>query len=186
MSVVPVLAAFQLPKTWRSTSQKTMRHSQTTTQTTRVLFYTVLCIIHEKLYVLVEACLHPFSTAVYGRIAKEAEAYLRAVYSSPFVETYVKDIRNKMLHEHVKSMRICEVSDRSTDMPRLSEVAIQVHVYQLNDDEGDTFECEEGEENVQTIHTTLLPSVLFDGLWESLVYDEQLQYKVREHDSVVS
>lgn len=49
-----------------------------------------------------------------------------------------------------------------------------MHVYQLNEDGPGTEELDD-EEDMAAAHHWLLPASDFSGLWESLIYDEDIK-----------
>jgi hypothetical protein len=55
-----------------------------------------------------------------------------------------------------------------------------VHVFKLSEEQP-AEETTEDDEQVSTCQQTILPSVMYDGLWESLVYDTHIKRNVLEY-----
>lgn len=56
-----------------------------------------------------------------------------------------------------------------------------LHVYRLNEDGPGTEELDD-EEDMAAAHHWLLPALDFNGLWDSLVYDEDIKKGVSRMD----
>eukprot|EP01111_Echinosteliopsis_oligospora_P006396 TRINITY_DN20508_c0_g1_i1.p1 TRINITY_DN20508_c0_g1~~TRINITY_DN20508_c0_g1_i1.p1 ORF type:complete len:428 (+),score=86.13 TRINITY_DN20508_c0_g1_i1:131-1414(+) len=79
--------------------------------------------------------------------------------------------RDDYLKLHVSHITVCELELPTP--PTNAHYSVQVHVYQLNED-GSATEMQEGTDT-PACHVWDLPSSDFDGLWESLIYEDKIK-----------
>ncbi|XP_023236223.1 pachytene checkpoint protein 2 homolog [Centruroides sculpturatus] len=79
------------------------------------------------------------------------------------------------LAQHVESVSICDVDENLSNGKFVSLLASQLHyhVYRLVDDEPSTEEIDD--EDLSAASHWILPSREFHGLWESLIYDDEVK-----------
>lgn len=129
-----------------------------------------VCVEHDYVRQLVERYLNEchqtvlLSAAIYvGHHAKE-----HALNSSS---------REELLQLGIDTIKVCEVGDTDNALEqRVVEVQsckIFVHVYSLNEELEPMDDVNE-EENVLSAHHWTLPSRSLHGLWESLIYDDDI------------
>jgi len=117
--------------------------------------------------VVLEVCLRESSTARHEQVAAAAEAWyqrLVAQGAGSAQEGELIDFRSEpQLAEHVSHVRACD-----TD-----QAGLQVYVHPLYDEEPAEETTEGGDGDTVAFQMWALPSLELDGLWESLLYDEE-------------
>ncbi|KAL5272689.1 hypothetical protein ACHWQZ_G000769 [Mnemiopsis leidyi] len=122
--------------------------------------------------VSVEVCQKPSSIEDKKSLKSHCEtnlpAYLPQICSRgvPVAGTEFPDdyLRAHVLHVQVDSTE--EILQSST---------LHVHIYQLYHEEAGSEEIEQGGENISTATHWLLPSVHFQGLWDNLIFDQDVK-----------
>ncbi|KAJ3283460.1 Pachytene checkpoint protein 2 [Borealophlyctis nickersoniae] len=130
----------------------------------------------------VEVCLKTTSTARYDATRSYVEEFLRATYPSLVLRTCLSDFRDSpFLSQNVEFIQICEVRGASNNpgMHPLEGSTLTIHVFQLNEEEG-VEEISE-EENVTTSNHWILPARGLQNLWESLVFEDDLQLRLLDY-----
>lgn len=134
----------------------------------------------------VEACQHEGSVASASEVAEAVTLFLvngdyKVVYGDVYIpREYVKLYGSDYLAAHVESIRL---SDMSTQCPKVAQgldlaaCDLRVHAFVLCR-EGEM--AEKSEEDDATTNSTqwMLPAAEFEGLWENLVYDEDMKSQV--------
>ncbi|KAJ3014821.1 Pachytene checkpoint protein 2 [Thoreauomyces humboldtii] len=139
----------------------------------------------DALVLHVEACLLPTSTARYDSTRKHVETFLREFHPTVVLHTCIQpdelaDV--PFLKEHLESIKICEVrgsGNAVSDVQALSEAILSIHVFQLNAGEGVDHVGEE--EDVVASNHWVLPARGLQGVWESLIYDDDIQLQLLDY-----
>ncbi|KAJ3127969.1 Pachytene checkpoint protein 2 [Nowakowskiella sp. JEL0407] len=131
----------------------------------------------------VEACISLRSTAAYGVVVVNVKNFL-----SSFVTT-LRGIENMIiskpnfgsndfLMQNVEFIQICEI--HGGDVPNsISDLDVRVHVYQLGEEEAT--EEVNPEESVVTCTVQELPARSFHGLFDSLIFDDDIPKKLLQY-----
>ncbi|KAJ3316922.1 Pachytene checkpoint protein 2 [Blyttiomyces sp. JEL0837] len=127
----------------------------------------------------VECCLKPTSTARIDTIRFHIDEFLRSrgstvqAYSVINVSTLTGE--SPFLNEHVETLRISE-SSFGMGVVELQGVKLVVHVYQCVDSDEERNQLEQNEEpdSANASSCTSLPSRQMEGLWESLIFDDDI------------
>ncbi|KNC98937.1 uncharacterized protein SPPG_05899 [Spizellomyces punctatus DAOM BR117] len=132
----------------------------------------------------IEVCLAPHSTARYDFTRRHVQDFLLTTYPSVVVHTTLSkdDFQDvDFLRINVEWIRVCEVhgAQDQTEVQALSSIILSIHVFQLNEEEG-VDEISE-EENVVTSNHWILPAKGLHGLWESLIYDNNIQLNLLDY-----
>ncbi|TPX61011.1 hypothetical protein SpCBS45565_g07352 [Spizellomyces sp. 'palustris'] len=152
----------------------------------------------------IEVCLAPHSTARYDFTRRHVQDFLLTTYPSVVVNTTLSkdDFQDvEFLRINVEWIRVCEVHGGSaywysaglvelrvhkplgardqTEVQALSNITLSIHVFQLNEEEGIDEISEE--ENVVTSNHWILPAKGLHGLWESLIYDNNIQLNLLDY-----
>ncbi|KAK3579945.1 hypothetical protein CHS0354_020842 [Potamilus streckersoni] len=125
----------------------------------------------------VEVCLRPSSTVRASVIRERVHEHLyncKHAYGD-FSQT---EFENSFLAEHVKSISLVD-----TDLTKngrktidLQNATLQYHIFQLQEEGHGVEELEE--EDLAAASHWILPSKEFDGLWDSLVFDDDIKSKL--------
>ncbi|KAK0134562.1 Pachytene checkpoint protein 2 [Merluccius polli] len=89
------------------------------------------------------------------------------------------DFDEDFLKKHVESVAIVDVEEMPVD---LKSSAVSLHIFTLNDDGPSTLNLEEDEELSAANHW-LLPAAEFNGIWESLVYEDGVKTQLLDYVS---
>jgi Cdc6-like AAA superfamily ATPase len=111
-------------------------------------------------YVYIEVCINDKSSTRYDTIINILDEYLRNHYEYLKVDTVV-EFKNSFLEKNVDWIKVCEAKKKIT---RFKDAKVEYFPFQFQDD-------------VQSNETTLihdLPCKEWNGLWESLVFDQDL------------
>ncbi|XP_020894104.1 pachytene checkpoint protein 2 homolog [Exaiptasia diaphana] len=121
----------------------------------------------------VEVCQNSFSTAQPSSIRDYVYQFLMCVGISYGDSTFTQ-FEDHFLKEHVKSVTVCdtELVARETKAIDLQNCKLAIHVFQLHEDGPAS---EELEEEISAANHWLLPSIEFDGLWDSLIFDSEVK-----------
>jgi hypothetical protein len=126
----------------------------------------------------VEVALHPHSGAQPEQVREPVLALLRS-FSGPLVEGMAVPLDgNEVLRSHVRHVRVFE-----TGSPTALTSEPSLHVHHLFEDEAAEEDVGEGNEEVTAFQLYTLPGLEFDGLWESLVYDDEVQPRLLRYVS---
>jgi SpoVK/Ycf46/Vps4 family AAA+-type ATPase len=95
---------------------------------------------------------------------------------SVFGEFTITEFADPFLQEHILSVSLYDIP---TDVKfiNLSLASFQIHIFQLNNDGPEQEELEE-DSNVSAATHWLLPNSEYHGLWESLIYENDIKYKL--------
>ncbi|CAG8613109.1 7764_t:CDS:10 [Ambispora gerdemannii] len=131
----------------------------------------------------VECCLKTQSTAEYEEIQESVEKFLREFKSSVLCYSEITDFYDiPLLGEHLENMKVAEAGGSSDDSEAiyiLDDVNLDIHVYQLEEDEAvDEFQ---EEENVLAANHWELPSRALEGLWDNLIFDNNVKTRLIEY-----
>ena len=120
----------------------------------------------------IEVALLPTATASAEALREPVLALVRAAAASPLSEGQTVAVEGELLG-HVRHIRLFEVE--ATLAPP------SIHVHPLFDEEAAEEDAGDGESVAFQLYT--LPSLEFDGLWESLVYEEEVQPRLLRYVS---
>ena len=124
-----------------------------------------------------ECALHPSSAARAEALHEPVLRVLSAAAQGPLVEGQQLDMSSDgTLASHVRHIRVFDVASTPLD-----GVAPKIYVHQLFDEEAAEEDAGDGESIAFQLYT--LPALEFDGLWESLVYEEDVQPKLLRYVS---
>lgn len=122
----------------------------------------------------VEICQKPTSTARSHLICEQVQSLLRR-HKITYGDLHITEFDDNFLQEHVHSVSICD-----TDLVNYEKKSINLtgnnlhlHVYQLHDDGPGTEELDD--EELAAANHWLLPSTDFHGMWDSLVFDDDIK-----------
>ena len=114
----------------------------------------------------IEVCLRPSSAARAADLKADVLALVSAT-ARPLHEGQSLDLRSSaLLAAHVQHVRLFDVA-ATLDSPPV------IHVHQLFDEEP-AEEDADAEGSAVAFQLWTLPAVPFDGLWESLVFDDDV------------
>lgn len=117
--------------------------------------------------VAIEVCRGTHSTSTDEELSAAVSALLlrlKAARSVPFVEGEVVNVSSDMdLAGHVSHLRVCDVEASGE----------HIYVHTLDDEEPAEETTEGGDGDTVAFQMWSLPSTQFDGLWESLLFDEE-------------
>lgn len=122
----------------------------------------------------IEVALLPSSAARAESLRDDVLAFLGS--AGPLREGQELSVRsNPVLAAQVRHVRVFDVAAASTAPP-------VVYVHQLFDEEAEE-EGADGDDEAVAFQLWTLPSLEFDGLWESLVYEEDIQPRLLRYVS---
>ena len=125
----------------------------------------------------IEVCLHPGVVASVEQLRAEvislvhAEAGVHELHDGDELDLSTSHVLSK----HCRHVRVFEVAAAATSTP-------MVHVHQLFDEEP-AEESADGDDEAVAFQLWTLPAAEFDGLWESLIYEESIQPKLLRYVS---
>ncbi|RKP05114.1 P-loop containing nucleoside triphosphate hydrolase protein, partial [Thamnocephalis sphaerospora] len=132
----------------------------------------------------VECCLRSRSTCRYEVARDAVRAFLQAhpELLQPHTELRDHATKDAFLDQHVASLATGEV-EGGTDMAYPpDEIDLVVHVYQLSDDEGhETMGTDDADGHAVLFQQLALPARTIAGLWESLVYEENVKGRLMRY-----
>lgn len=123
----------------------------------------------------VEICQSPHSTARKSDIIAHVQKFFH-MHNFSRGDLCVTDFDDSFLKDHVTKVSISDTKVSQHERLDLSKVMLHFHVYQLQEDGPGTEEL--GDEDLAAASHWILPSRDFDGLWESLVFDEDIKTKL--------
>ncbi|CAG8795196.1 8007_t:CDS:10, partial [Gigaspora margarita] len=116
----------------------------------------------------IECCLKTHSTVRYDVIREQVEKFLREFKTSLLCHSEISDFQDvALLKENVEYMIVAEAGCDTSEIQILENVDLNIHVYQLNED--DVVEEYQEEENVLTANYWDLPARALDGLWDKII-----------------
>ncbi|XP_041353322.1 pachytene checkpoint protein 2 homolog [Gigantopelta aegis] len=131
----------------------------------------------------VEICLHPCSTAK-SSVVKDHVCKLLHKQKVAYSDFTITEFADQFLSEHVKSVTLTDTditSHGKTAIDLISDT-IHMHVFHLDMGGPGTEELEE-EEDLAAASQWLLPSADFEGLWDSLVFDDAIKERLLNYAS---
>lgn len=122
----------------------------------------------------VEVCQNPTSTARNNIVCEKVQALLKR-HKTAYGDLYITDFDDSFLREHVQSVFLCDTDLSNTEKKGIDLTGnnIQIHTYQLQDDGPGTEELDD--EDLAAANHWLLPSTDFHGMWDSLVFDDDIK-----------
>ncbi|KAI8056820.1 P-loop containing nucleoside triphosphate hydrolase protein [Syncephalis plumigaleata] len=138
--------------------------------------------MNHQVTIQVECCLKRTSACSTIVIEEALRSFLQDVQSKQTlgIGTKLTDFKdNELLVQHVEFISIESITEVEDTLSTTSDTHLQLHVYQLNEDDEPDPELEDisGDETVLFQQWTL-PAAALQGLWESLVYDEDIKEKL--------
>ncbi|KAF0387780.1 Thyroid receptor-interacting protein 13 [Gigaspora margarita] len=128
----------------------------------------------------IECCLKTHSTVRYDVIREQVEKFLREFKTSLLCHSEISDFQDvALLKENVEYMIVAEAGCDTSEIQILENVDLNIHVYQLNED--DVVEEYQEEENVLTANYWDLPARALDGLWNNLIFDENIKTRLLDY-----
>ena len=122
----------------------------------------------------VEVCLLDTSTARFDAVGSYVESYLAARYAFLTSETKLgSEFSDHFLNSNVSVIQIGESRPRKRVLD-LSLTRLQVFVYQFHDEDDIEAAALSDDTEVTASRHWALPSRHFEGLWESLVFEDSL------------
>jgi Cdc6-like AAA superfamily ATPase len=112
-------------------------------------------------YIYIEVCISDTCSSRYDTIMKMLDDYLRNHYEYLTVETYYSQFKSPSLAKALDWIKVCEATKKIT---RVKDAKLEFFPFQFQDDV-DSHEA-------ALIHS--LPCKEWNGLWESLVFDQDL------------
>ena len=124
------------------------------------------------------------ATARFDTIRNSVNQYIRTSFSHIYLPSVLQGWEDvSLLANSVERIAASESSCPSTSLP-IEQVALQIHIYQPTDsdafDELATGSRGEGEE-VMAASVCELPSLNWEGLWESLIYADDIKNKLLDY-----
>ncbi|KAL1528524.1 hypothetical protein AB1Y20_009867 [Prymnesium parvum] len=127
----------------------------------------------------IEACLAEHSVAPAETIARRVRELLCAsgsVHEGQFLDLSL----DQALQNELRHVRVADMSSSATDGVCMSTA---IHVHRLYDEEAAEETADDDEDSNIAFSMWTLPSLEFDGLWESLIYDEDVKPKLLRYVS---
>ncbi|KAL4234081.1 Pachytene checkpoint protein 2 [Mactra antiquata] len=124
----------------------------------------------------VEICQQPHSAAVKEDVITHVEQLFVNSKLSPG-DVLITNFDSTFLKQHVKQISISDTNLSQHETIDLKCCKLRYHVYQLQEDGPEIEELDEDEDLAAAQHW-LLPSRDFDGMWESLVFEEDIKNKL--------
>ncbi|XP_046572427.1 pachytene checkpoint protein 2 homolog [Haliotis rubra] len=125
----------------------------------------------------VEVHQNPCSTARVSLVQEHVLAALRK-QKVAYGDFTVTEFDDAFLTEHVKSISLCDtdLADIGRKAIDLTSCILHIHVFQLHEDGPGQEEIDD--EDLAAASHWLLPSADFHGVWDSLVFDEEVKAKL--------
>lgn len=123
----------------------------------------------------VEICQNPHSTAIKADIILHVKQLFAGNNLSPG-DLLLTDFTEDFLRQHVKKVAISDTKLSQHETLDLRNSTLHYHVYQLQEGGPGLEELED--EDLAAASHWILPSRDFDGLWESLLFDEDIKTKL--------
>ncbi|WAR11323.1 PCH2-like protein [Mya arenaria] len=123
----------------------------------------------------VEVCQDPHSTARNKDISTHVKNYLQGKQLSNR-DLVITEYDDPFLKQHVSKIEISDIKLSQHETISVSESVFHYHVYQLQEDGPGTEELDE--EDLAAANHWILPSRDFHGLWDSLVFDEDIKTRL--------
>ncbi|KAI9593025.1 thyroid receptor-interacting protein 13 [Syncephalis fuscata] len=135
----------------------------------------------------VECCLKPTSAC---RLSVIQEALRSFILELPSIEPLVAETKfsdfhnNELLSQHVSHITTELIIGTENNSFTITDAQLHLHVYQLNEDDGADPEMEDisGDQAVLFQQWTL-PAKHLQGLWENLIYDENVKNRLLRYVS---
>lgn len=123
----------------------------------------------------VEACLNRSSTAKHSQIRERIFNLLTKSGENLIFKGYLDFEMDEFLVKNVRYIILCEPQEGVTTTVHVTpQSVVYIHVYQLNEEENPAMELDDSEEFV-ACQLSLLPSSQYEGLWNSLIYDQNIK-----------
>ena len=127
---------------------------------------------------LVEVALLPSSAASVAQLQQPLLTFLSAAAHGSLLEGQQLNVsQDRVLASHIRHVRVFDVAGGGSE----GASPPTIYVHQLFDEEAAEEDTGDGESVAFQLYT--LPALEFDGLWESLVYEEDVQPKLLRYVS---
>ncbi|XP_053401718.1 pachytene checkpoint protein 2 homolog isoform X1 [Mercenaria mercenaria] len=124
----------------------------------------------------IEICQNPHSTAVKADVVSNVQRLFDVSGSLSTGDLYLTEFRDEFLKQHVDKIAISDTKLSQHESIDLSVATLHYHVFQLQEGGPGMEELED--EDLAAASHWILPSRDFDGMWESLVFDEDIKTKL--------
>jgi pachytene checkpoint protein 2 len=158
---------------------------QTTVWTVHGKMLYITLIVQNPHNRLVEVRLNTKSTARFDTIRNLVHTYLSSSFDRICLPSTLQGWEDiPVLSTSVEHIIVSESSCPSSSLP-MEEISLQIHVYQPSDggdDEEFSNGAKDGEgQEVMAASACELPCIAWDGLWDSLVYSDNIKLKLLEY-----
>lgn len=135
-------------------------------------------VIH-KPNINVEVLVKSNSTAKLSEVKTHVLALLNR-HSTIFGDYRWTEFDEEFLCRNVQSVAVVDLEDMIMQPIELKNCAVSVHIFSLNEDGPSTLNLEDDEELYAANHW-LLPAAEFNGIWESLVYEDGVKMQLLDY-----
>ncbi|XP_043921074.1 pachytene checkpoint protein 2 homolog [Protopterus annectens] len=140
-----------------------------------------LPVVNDALQIHVEVLMKSSSTTKKEDVRQRVLQLLNK-HSVVFGDYCWKEFDDEFLTKNVESVAIVDTELKVKDRQPidLTNCCVLIHIFYLSED-GPSIENLDEEENLIAANHWLLPAVEFNGLWESLVYDNEVKSQLLEY-----
>ena len=129
--------------------------------------------------------LSPNTTSRFDTIRNAVHSYLTSSLSHVYLPSTIEGWEDvPLLASSIEKIVACECPCPTPSLP-IEQVALQIHVYQPTDaDAFEEFTSGSGrgdDEQVMAASACELPSMSWEGLWESLIYSDDIKSKLLDY-----
>ncbi|EIM88236.1 thyroid receptor-interacting protein 13 [Stereum hirsutum FP-91666 SS1] len=132
----------------------------------------------------IEVRLKPDVVTRFDTIRNAANTYITSSYSTLTFPTTLEGWQdNSVLSSSVDRIIACESPCPSTSLP-IEQIALQIHVYQYSEnDTPEEYSNAGGAEGEEVMAATVceLPSKMWDGLWDSLIFSDDTKSRLLDY-----
>ncbi|XP_052269478.1 pachytene checkpoint protein 2 homolog isoform X2 [Dreissena polymorpha] len=128
----------------------------------------------------VEICRDPHSTARNEEILAHVDIFFRGRVLTTR-DLHITEFDDKFLQQHVSKIEVSDIKLSQQETICTADCIFRYHIYQLHEDGPGTEELDD--EDLAAANHWILPSREFHGLWESLVFDEDIKTKLLSYAS---
>lgn len=131
----------------------------------------------------VEVRLSAKTTVRVDAVRHQVHTYLKSSFDRICLPSVIQGWEDiPVLSSSVERIAVSESACPSSSLP-IDEISLQIHVYQPSDsDPVEEFSngASDGGEEVMAATTCELPCIAWDGLWDSLIYSDNIKLKLLE------
>jgi len=138
--------------------------------------------VQDKCCYHIEVLQSLYST-VQAKVLKDKVKTFLTEKKSAFGDFSISDFQDEFLKQHIISISLCdsEIPGEEKKVIDFTSCLLQIHVYQLHTDGAGAEELDD--ENLIAASHWLLPSSDFEGMWNSLIYDEPIKNRLLNYAS---